>query len=114
MLRKEIQTSALLFAATSIYTPGYAKASEVYSSLEDFCLQANADTPENYRCGQETADVLLTEEEQTIALNMMGQHERPSFDTIEAHDAFMDKLARVTAGCLNVITNRRYHRLAAP
>jgi len=67
--------------------------------LEDFCLQANADKPENCWCGQETADVLLTEEEQAMALNIIGQRERPSFDTIEAHEAFMDKLARVTAGC---------------
>ncbi len=40
----------------------------------------------------------LHSKEQTMALNMMEQCECPVFDTIEAQDAFMAKLARVTAG----------------
>lgn len=99
----------LLAAAACGVSATSAQGSTPYSSLQDFCLKTNADTAENCQCGQETADALLTPEEQTMALNMMGQAESPVFDSSEAQDAFMAKLAQVTAGCQRGDSNGLSH-----
>lgn len=73
-------------------------AAEAYTSLEDFCLKTGADTPENCRCGQETADAIMSAEEQATALAMMAYQQQPSLSP-EAQMALMSKLSEVTEGC---------------
>ena len=91
---------AILISAGLVFsTTGHTAASDEYTSLQDFCLKTKADTPENCVCGQATADELLSKEEQTMALNMMGQRTQPSLPSAEAQDEFMAKLKRVTDGC---------------
>lgn len=99
MVRDQVLISIFFIAGISGSTAVYPAASETYSSLEDFCLKAKPKSPQDCACGQATADKLLSDREQAIALNMMGQRNRPSFESVEAHDEFMDKLARVSAGC---------------
>ncbi len=86
--------SSLLLAAFAVG----ALAQESYDSLEDFCLRTNADTPENCRCGQATADAIMSDQEQAVALAMMTQQQPPELDP-EAQMSLMQKVSQVTKGC---------------
>ena len=92
-------TIIALLAATCAVASGVGLAADGYRSLLDFCLRTQADTPENCQCGQETADRIMTDVEQSMALTMMAQGQPPSFASAAEHDAFMAKLSRVTSGC---------------
>ena len=75
-----------------------AMAQESYDSLQDYCLKTGVDTPDNCRCGQATADAIMSDEEQAAALAMMAYEQRPQM-TPEEQMALMEKLSQVTGGC---------------
>jgi hypothetical protein len=75
-----------------------ALAQASYGSLEDFCVKTGKDTPENCRCGQATADRILSDEEQATALAMMAYQQHPELSP-EEQMTLMDKLSQVTEGC---------------
>ena len=97
-MKQPMIVSGLLLAAIAS-PPTFGQATEDYSSLLDFCVKTRANTPEHCRCGQETADEIMTDDEQALALTMMAQRQPPSFASVAEHDAFMTKLSRVTSGC---------------
>lgn len=73
-----------------------------YKSLEEFCLATKADTAENCACGQETADRILTDEEQRLALGLMTQDpdaQSKIMSDPSMGEILMNKLAEVTKGC---------------
>lgn len=89
-----------LGGAALIALAGAAYASEPsYDSLEDFCLQTRVDTPANCDCGQATADDIMSDAEQELALTMMITGQPPILDSAEAQAAFFEKVSQVTAGC---------------
>ena len=74
-------------------------AEEPPSTLEQFCTTNGIDTPANCRCGQQTAEGLLTPEEMRVALEFFRGN-RSAADRLGADaEAFMDKLAQITKGC---------------
>ena len=85
-------TSLLLMLAVPV------PAEESYSSLEDFCLRTNADTPENCACGQATADRIMSDSEQATVLSMMANQQPPPADP-EERMALMQKVNQMTQGC---------------
>lgn len=89
-----------LAAWVAIIVAGSASAaSPIYDSLEDYCLQSQVDTPANCACGQASADAIMSDAEQQMTLTMMVQGKPPPLDTMEAMNAFMEKVTQVTNGC---------------
>ena len=56
------------FSGALLHCSVLAAADNPPGTLEEFCLAGKIDTPANCRCGQKTAERLLTPEEMTIAL----------------------------------------------
>lgn len=85
--------SVLLFVTAS------ASADEPpYASLEAFCLATKVDTPANCKCGQATADRLMSAEEQALVLSMML--DRALMAKVASEDpVLIAKFSQVTQGC---------------
>ena len=98
LARERLMKTFLMTAVSVLASAAYASQPS-YDSLEDFCLQTQVDTPANCACGQATADDIMSDAEQEMTLTMMIEGQPPPFDTLEAHAAFLEKVARVTDGC---------------
>ena len=87
------------FSGALLHCSVLAAADNPPGTLEEFCLAGKIDTPANCRCGQKTAERLLTPEEMAIALEFF-QGNRHAADTLGSRaSAFRDKLAQITQGC---------------
>ena len=88
----------LVSSAALVLIAAAASGQESYSSLKDYCLRTGVDTPANCECGQQTADAIMTDEEQASALAMMAYQQQPQMSP-EEQMALMTKLSQVTEGC---------------
>ena len=73
-----------------------------YDSLKAYCIASGVDTEANCICGQETADRIMSKEEQRLVLGMMLQ-DPASMQKMHSLGpgmmALMEKVEKVTAGC---------------
>ncbi len=98
---KKYQSIVMTCLVLSIVSYAYAKDTTEYGSLKEFCIAEEKDTRENCECGQATADKILSPKEQAIALALMQGDRKVVSQLGENHDAFMDKLSKITKGCSN-------------
>ena len=91
----------LVVAYTCLSFISYANANDTsgYGSLKEFCIAEEKDTGENCECGQATANIIMSPQEQAVPLALMQGVSQPVLQTTEKHDAFMDKLSQITKGC---------------
>ena len=70
-----------------------------YMYIEEYCVETNQDTFENCKCGQATADKIMSSEEQALALRLMVEDSEKPPHLGDKHDEFMAKLSQVRKGC---------------
>ncbi len=92
--------SLVLGFALALCTP-YLLAAEPprYNSLKEFCLASKADTPANCECGQNTANRIMSSEEQAAALAMMQGDLATVQKYANNYEQIMQKISIVTQGC---------------
>ena len=95
---------SIVFVWLTLSIVSYANAADTskYGSLKEFCIAEEKDTPKNCECGQATADKILSSKEQTLALALMQGDSKALSQLGEKHDAFMNKLSKVTRGCPDI------------
>ncbi len=82
-----------------ISATAFASDAHQYNSLHDFCIGTQADTEANCKCGQATADRIMSKDEQAAALAMM-QGNRETFQKYaHLHDQITQKMAQISKGC---------------